>query len=417
MINQLLPTPNSQLPTVIDAQGKFLIPGVIDTHVHFREPGLEYKGDINTESKAAVAGGVTGFFEMPNTIPNVVSLDVLDKKNHIASEKSLANYSFYLGAANNNTSELLKANPDEVCGVKLFLGTSTGNMTLGSKEALNELFSGLKIPIAAHCEDDAIIKSNLEFYKRKYGDDIPFRYHPMIRSAEACYKSTSEAIELAHKYNTRLHIVHVSTAKELELFNNSLPVNEKRVTAEVCVPYFFFDERDYDKFGALLKCNPAIKSEYDRLMLLEGLKNNSLDTIATDHAPHILEEKNNNYVKAPSGIPSVQHSLPAMLELYHKGIISLEKIVEKMCHNPAVCFNIDRRGFIRRGYWADLALVDLDSPWTVNKDNIVYKSKWSLFENYTFKSKVTHTFVNGHLCYDNGKFDESIKGRKILFKR
>ena len=403
--------------TIINANGKYLIPGVIDDHVHFREPGLTYKADIYSESKAAVAGGITSFMEMPNTIPNVLTQELLEDKYKIAAEKSLANYSFYFGASNNNINEVLKTNPENVCGIKVFMGASTGNMLVNDIDILNEIFSKSKLLVAVHCEDEEIIQQNIKIYKEKFGENIPVENHPLIRSEEACYKSSALAVSLAKKHNTRLHILHLSTAKELELFDNTIPLEKKKITSEVCIHHLWFNDSDYDKLGTKIKWNPAIKTKNDQESLFEGVLNNKIDIIATDHAPHKLDEKLNAYFKAQSGGPLIQHSLLAMLDFYHEGKISLEKIVEKMCHAPAISFQMKKRGYIREGYWADLTLVDLNASQEVNKANILYKCGWSPFEGHAFKSKISHTFVNGNLVYDNGEFNELIKGRRILFDR
>ena len=403
--------------TIIDATGKYLFPGIIDDQVHFREPGLTYKADIYTESKTAVAGGITSYMEMPNTIPNVLSQELLENKYALASEKSLANYSFFMGASNDNIEEVLKTNTQNVCGIKVFMGSSTGNMLVDKRSTLETIFSKCKMLIAVHCEDETIIQDNIIKYREKYGEDVPIACHPLIRSEEACYKSSSLAIELAKKFNSRLHVLHISTAKELALFDNLLPLKQKQITAEVCIHHLWFSEEDYRTKGTLIKWNPSIKTSKDRSALLQGLLDDKIDIVATDHAPHTIEEKQNTYFKAPSGGPLVQHSLVTMLELYHQHKISLEKIAEKMCHAPAVCFQLKERGFIRKGYWADLVLVDLNSPWKVEQSNVLSKCAWSPFENYTFQSKVLNTFVNGHLAYDKGKFDESRKGQRLLFER
>jgi dihydroorotase len=401
---------------IIDAAGKYLFPGCIDDQVHFREPGLTHKGEIYTEAKAAVAGGVTSFMEMPNTIPNTFTQELLEEKYKRASEVSLANYSFFMGASNDNIAEVLKTDPKNVCGIKVFMGSSTGNMLVDKKETLEALFSECKMLIATHCEDEATIKHNMDVYREKYGEDVPMECHPLIRSAEACYKSSSLAVELAKKYNTRLHILHISTAKELELFDNTVPLKEKRITAEACVHHLWFSDADYQTKGALIKWNPAVKTAHDRDAILQAVLDNRIDVIATDHAPHTKEEKAQSYFKAPSGGPLVQHSLNAMLELHKQGKISLEKIAEKMAHAVADCFRIEKRGYIREGYFADLALVDLHDSYTVDASNILYKCGWSPFEGLMFHSKVSHTFVSGHLVYANGKFDETKKGGRLLFE-
>ena len=402
---------------IIDATGLLLIPGVIDDQVHFRDPGLTYKGDIYTESRAAVAGGVTSFMDMPNTSPQTVTIDLLNKKYLSASENSFANYSFYLGATNNNLDEVLKVDHSAVCGIKLFMGSSTGNMLVDNKTALKELFAKTSLPIAAHCEDESIIRKNSEIYRKKYGENIPVKMHPQIRSREACFRSSSRAVNLAKEYNTRLHILHLSTANELKLFSNDLALNQKRITAEVCIHHLWFDESSYSELGTLIKWNPAIKTRFDRDALIHGVNNNLIDIIATDHAPHTLAEKENSYFKAPSGGPLVQHSLVAMLELWHKKIFNIEKIVEKMCHNPAILFNIRNRGFIREGYKADLCLINPSSPWIVSKENILYKCGWSPFEGTTFRSKVVQTIVNGTIVYDNGVINEQYRGQRLMFDR
>jgi len=402
---------------IIDAKGKLLIPGVIDDQVHFREPGLTNKADIYSESKAAVAGGVTSFMEMPNTIPQSTTIENLEAKYKLASEKSLANYSFYFGATNDNIDELLKVDPKNVCGIKVFMGASTGNMLVDNPKTLENIFSKSKLLVAIHSEKEEIIQKNIIKFKEKYGEDVPIKYHPEIRSVEACFKSTELAVKLAKKFETRLHVLHLSTAKEMELFDNSIPLKDKKITAEVCVHHLWFDNNDYEKLGTLIKWNPAIKSPKDKNALFDALLNNKLDVVATDHAPHLLEEKKQTYFKAPSGGPLVQHSLPVMLEFYHDKKITIEKIVEKMCHAPSVCFNVEKRGFIREGYKADLVLVDTNNSWRVNKSNILYKCGWSPFENYLFRSKITHTFVNGKLVFIEDFFNENVKGQRLKFDR
>jgi dihydroorotase len=403
--------------TVIDAEGNYLIPGLIDDQVHFREPGLTHKATIESESKAAIAGGITSFIEMPNTIPQATTQELLEQKFDIAAKSSYANYSFMFGGTNNNLDELLKTNPSNVAGIKLFLGSSTGDMLVDDKEVLEKIFSSTKMLIAVHCEDEATIKNNLKSYLKEYGDDIPIEMHPKIRSEEACYLSSSSAIELAKKTGARLHVFHLSTAKETELFSNKIPLEEKQITAEVCIHHLWFDDNDYKTKGAYIKWNPAVKTAKDKDGLWKALLEDKIDVIATDHAPHTKEEKERVYTKAPSGGPLVQHALPALLKAHNQGKISIEKIVEKMCHNPAKIFKINKRGFIREGYYADLVLVDIASPWTVTKDNILYKCGWSPFEGTTFYSKITHTFVNGHLAYNNRVFHNSIKGKRLLFDR
>jgi dihydroorotase len=409
---------DSRLPAGVnrlDAQGRCLIPGVIDDQVHFRDPGLTEKGDLKSESRAAVAGGVTSFMDMPNTIPRATTLEILEDKYRLASEKSLANYSFFLGASNDNLGEIRNADPARICGLKVFMGASTGNMLVDDPSSLAAIFEQSPLRIAIHSEDETIIRRNLEIYKEKYGEAIPLSAHPLIRSTEACFESSRRAVELAKKYNSRLHILHLSTGKELELLDNSIPLGEKRITAEVCVHHLWFDERDYADLGSRIRWNPAIKTEADRNALFEGLLNDRIDIIATDHAPHLIEEKEKPYLSCPSGAPFIQHSLVAMLGFHHLGKISLEKIVEKMCHAPAVLYGIRGRGFIRKGYHADLALIDLDAPWTVSKENLHYKCGWSPLEGVTFRSAVTHTWVNGRLVFDNGRFEESPGGRRLEF--
>jgi dihydroorotase len=402
---------------IIDATDLLLIPGVIDDQVHFREPGLTHKGDIFSESRAAAAGGVTSFMDMPNTDPQTVTIDILNEKYLIGSENSVTNYSFYLGATNTNLEEVLRVDPSAVCGIKLFMGSSTGNMLVDNETALRELFAKTSLPVAAHCEDEPIIRKNIEIFREKYGEDVPVRMHPKIRTREACFRSSSHAVNLAKDYNTRLHILHLSTADELKLFSNELPLNQKRITSEVCVHHLWFDESSYDNLGTLIKWNPAIKTRFDRDALINGVNNNLIDIIATDHAPHTLTEKESSYFKAPSGGPLIQHSLVAMLELWHKKIFSLEKIVEMMCHNPAVLFNIRKRGFIREEYQADLCLINPSSPWIVSKGNILYKCGWSPFEGTTFRSKVVQTIVNGTIVYDNGVINDDYRGQRLMFDR
>ena len=402
---------------IIDAQGKFLIPGFIDDQVHFREPGLTHKANIATESRAAIAGGITTFIEMPNTVPQATTQELLEDKFKIAAVDSYANYSFMFGGTNDNLEELLKTDPKKVAGIKLFLGSSTGNMLVDNEEILEKIFSSTKMIISVHCEDEATIRKNTQEFKTKYGDDIPIKYHPIIRSEEACYLSSSKAIELAKKTGARLHVFHLSTAKETHLFRNDIPLEEKQITAEVCIHHLWFNDKDYAKKGTHIKWNPAVKTEEDRLGLWEALLDDRIDVIATDHAPHTLEEKNNKYLNAPSGGPLVQHAIPAILEKVKEGVISLEKAVEKMCHNPAKLFQIEKRGFIKEGYFADLVLIDTNKPQTVSKDNILYKCGWSPFEGTTFSSTITHTFVNGILMYNNGVFDDKTKGKRITFNR
>lgn len=402
---------------VIDAEGSYLIPGAIDDQVHFREPGLTHKGDIASESRAAIAGGITSFIEQPNTVPNAITQDLLEEKYRIASEKSFANYSFMMGGTNDNLEEVLKTNPKNVAGIKLFLGSSTGNMLVDNPEALEKIFANTKMLIAVHCEDETTIKTNLENYKAEYGDDIPVTVHHLIRSEEACYLSSSKAIELAKKTGARLHIFHLSSAKEMDLFTNKIPLEEKQITAEVCVHHLWFSNEDYATKGNFIKWNPAVKTATDRDALWKALLDDRIDVIATDHAPHTLEEKSRSYLNAPSGGPLVQHAVVAMFEAYHQGKISVEKIVEKMCHNPAKIFKIENRGFIKEGFYADLAIVNPAKPWSVNRDNILYKCGWSPFEGTNFKSRISHTFVNGQLVYENAKVKEIKAGKRLLFNR
>lgn len=401
----------------IDAKGSYLMPGIIDDQVHFREPGLTHKATIETESRAAIAGGITSFIEMPNTNPQTTTVQKLEEKFEIAKQTSYANYSFMFGGTNDNLEEILKVDPKKVAALKLFLGSSTGNMLVDNPEILEKIFSSTDLLIAVHCEDEKTIRDNTALYVERYGDDIPIKFHPIIRSEEACYLSSSQAIKLAKKTGARLHVFHLSTAKEVDLFSNDIPLKDKKITAEVCIHHLWFSESDYTKKGTLIKWNPAVKTRKDRDALLQALLDDKIDVIATDHAPHTKEEKDNVYTKAPSGGPLVQHALPAMLELFHQDKISLEKIVEKMCHNPAILFQVEKRGYIREGYFADCVLVDLESPWTVTEDNIEYKCKWSPFEGYTFKSKISHTFVNGNLVYDNAQFATTKHGQRLTFDR
>jgi len=402
---------------IIDAEGNFLIPGVIDDQVHFREPGLTHKGDIASESKAAVAGGITSYIEQPNTVPNAVTQELLEEKYQIASKTSYANYSFMMGGTNDNLEEILKTNPKNVAGLKLFLGSSTGDMLVDSSESLEKIFSSTKLLIAVHSEDETIVKNNLAKYKEIYGDDIPVTKHAEIRSVAACYESTVRVIELAKKTGARLHVFHISTAKELDLFTNKMPLEKKQITAEVCIHHLWFTDADYETKGSLIKWNPAVKSLEDKDALWKALLDDRIDVVATDHAPHTLEEKSNPYTTCPSGGPLVQHALVAMMEAYNKGKISMEKIVEKMCHNPAKIFKIENRGFIKEGYFADLVLVNPHMPWSVKKENIIAKCGWSPFEGVSFKSRVTHTFVNGKLVYTNGKVKDIIAGERLTFDR
>ncbi|SDG48202.1 dihydroorotase [Pedobacter terrae] len=413
-IGQNLTAPGAQ---EINAEGQYLLPGMIDDQVHFREPGLTHKADIFTESMAAVAGGITSFMEMPNTVPNTLTQDLLADKYAIAAETSLANYSFYMGASNDNIEEVLKTDPKNVCGIKVFMGSSTGNMLVDNEKTLENIFSKAPILVATHCEDEATIRHNLAEYKAKYGDDLTIEMHPLIRSAEACYKSSSLAVELAKSYQTRLHILHISTAKEIALFDNITPLKDKKITAEACVHHLWFNDKDYVQKGNFIKWNPAVKTEDDQKGVLKGVLEDYIDVIATDHAPHTLAEKQQPYAQAPSGGPLVQHALPALLEIHLQGKISLEKIAEKTAHNLAICFDIEKRGFIREGYWADLVLVDLNDPWKVTKLNNFYKCGWSPFDGDTFKASITHTFVSGNLAYVKGKFTTDQIGKRLTFTR
>jgi len=399
---------------VIDADGKYLIPGVIDDQVHFREPGLTWKGDIASESRAAVAGGVTSFMDMPNTNPQTVTQELLEQKYQRAAEVSPANYSFYMGATNDNLDEVLKTDPSKVCGIKVFMGSSTGNMLVDNDEVLSGIFKNAPALVATHCEDEGIIQENIKIARARYGENVPIASHAYIRSAEACYRSSSKAVELASKFGTQLHILHLSTEKEMGLFSAG-PVKDKRITAEVCVHHLWFDEQDYMNYGTRIKWNPSIKTLKDREALWEALLSDRIDVVATDHAPHTWEEKSNTYFKAPSGGPLVQHSLVVMLEMSRKGYISPEKIVQKMCHAPADLFRIDRRGYIREGYFADLVLVDPNKSWTVSPDNILYKCGWSPFGGVEFSHQVTHTFVNGNLVFAGGEKTDGERGERLLF--
>lgn len=403
--------------TVIDVQGCYLLPGLIDDQVHFREPGLTHKGDIASESLAAVAGGITSYMEQPNTNPQTTTIEKLEEKFEMAARTSYANYSFLLGGTNDNLEEIKKLDKNACSGIKLFLGSSTGNMLVDDEEVLERIFSNTELVISAHCEDEHTIRKNLEKFKATYGEDIPVKYHPMIRSAEACYLSSSRAISLAKKTGARLHVFHVSTEKETSLFRNDIPLEDKRITAEVCLHHLWFSDADYATKGSLIKWNPAVKSAEDREKLWEALLDDRIDVLATDHAPHTLEEKNGTYFKVPSGGPLVQHALPAILEHFHAKRISLEKIVQKMCHNPAKLFHIKERGFIREGFFADLVVVHPNNPWQVRKDTIAYKCGWSPFEGNTFTSQITHTFVNGHLAYANGEFSAIKNAKRLTFNR
>ena len=399
---------------VIDATGLYLLPGVIDDQVHFREPGLTHKGDLTTESRAAVAGGVTSFMEMPNTNPQAVTQKLLQDKYDRAAEVSAANYSFYMGTTNDNLDEVLKIDPTKVCGIKVFMGSSTGNMLVDDEKTLSEIFKNAPTLVATHCEDEKTIQKNIEIARGRYGENVPMSRHAHIRSDEACYLSSSKAVELASKFNTRLHVLHLTSAKEMSLFNAG-KVSDKKISAEVCVHHLWFDERDYIKYGAKIKWNPSIKCQKDKEALWEALLSDKIDLIATDHAPHTIKEKNNTYFKVPSGGPLVQHSLVAMLEMSKKGFITIEKIIQKMCHAPADLFRIENRGYIREGYFADLVLVDPNKSWTVSPENILYKCGWSPFEGTEFTNKVVATYINGMCAFKNDKIIESVKGKRISF--
>ncbi|MCT1524910.1 dihydroorotase [Sphingobacterium hotanense] len=401
----------------INAEGLHLFPGLIDDQVHFREPGLTHKANIFTESRAAVAGGTTSFMEMPNTVPNTLTQKLLQDKYDIAQDSSLSNYSFFMGAANDNLDEVLKTNPRDVCGIKIFMGSSTGNMLVDNEQSLEAIFSQAPTLIATHCEDEATIQANLASYKEKYGDNVTIEMHPLIRSAEACYLSSSKAVELAKKNNTRLHILHISTAKETGLFNNSIPLEQKRITAEACIHHLWFSDADYKTKGNFIKWNPAVKTVDDRDAILKAVLDGHIDVIATDHAPHTIEEKSQAYLQAPSGGPLVQHALQALIDLVKQGKMTLEQLVQKSAHNTATLFQIEQRGYIREGYWADLVLVDLNKPYTVNKSNILSKCGWSPFEDYTFSSTIEHTLVSGNIAYSNGAIVEVGSGHRLLFNR
>ncbi len=410
-------TLSTSADTIIEGEGLHLLPGLIDDQVHFREPGLTHKGDLFTESRAAVAGGITSFMEMPNTVPPATTHSLLEEKYTIAAEVSIANYSFYIGTTNHNLSELLNVDPKRVCGVKIFLGSSTGNMLVDDPEALENIFAQVKTLIAVHCEVDPMIKVNEEKFRAEYGEDVPVKFHHLIRSEDACYASSSFAIALAKKHNSRLHILHISTAKELDQFRNDIPLKEKRITAEACVHHLWFTNADYETKGKFIKWNPAIKTEEDRDAIRRAVNDDRIDVIATDHAPHTLEEKAQSYFKCPSGGPLVQHALVALLEMHHQGIFTLEKIVEKTSHNLAEMFQIENRGYIREGYAADCVLVNLNEPWEVTKESLLYKCGWSPFDNVVFQSKVKKTFVNGNIVYDDRKIIDNTRGSRLTFNR
>lgn len=401
----------------IDAQGHYLLPGLIDDQVHFREPGLVHKATVRTESRAAVAGGITSFMEMPNTVPNTLTQKLLQDKYDIAARDSLANYSFYMGVSNDNLDEVLRTDAASVCGLKVFMGSSTGNMLVDSEQTLRNIFEKAELLVATHCEDESTIRDNTQRYRERYGEEVPIAMHPEIRSAEACYRSSSRAVSLAQEYGTRLHVLHISTARELSLFDAQTPLAEKRITAEACLHHLWFEERDYAEKGTLIKWNPAVKTSADREALWQAVIDGPIDVLATDHAPHTLDEKQNTYFNAPSGGPLVQHQLVGLFELFYQGHLTLEVIVQKACHNPAVLFQIDRRGYVREGYYADLVLVDPDAPWTVDRSNVLAKCGWSPFEGQTFRSRVTHTWVSGYLAYEKGTFHEQRPGTRLRFLR
>lgn len=421
IIEKIDENPGKRLPDegykLINAEGLYLFPGVIDDQVHFREPGLEYKAEIYTESKAAVAGGITSFMEMPNTNPPALTQELLEDKYLLAKEKSLANFSFYMGASNHNLDEVLKTDPAKVCGLKVFMGSSTGDMLVDDEMVLEQIFSKVHMLIATHCEDEQTVRTNNGTFYKKFGLEGTAVLHPQIRTEEACYLSSSKAVRLAKKYGSRLHVLHLTTAREMELFDNSIPLAEKKITAEVCVHHLWFSDQDYEKKGNFIKWNPAIKTKSDQEALFAALLDGKLDVVATDHAPHTLEEKERPYFKAPAGGPLVQHSLVIMLEFARQGKITMEQVIEKMCHNPAILFGVKKRGFIREGYYADIVLVDINRPWTVQKDNLFYKCGWSPFEGTLFNSQVLKTFVNGNLVFDKGKFYEDTKGERLEFNR
>ena len=413
-IDTTISDPNAE---IIDALGNYILPGIIDDQVHFREPGLTHKGNIESESRAAIAGGITTFMEQPNTNPQTTTIEKLEKKFSLASKSSFANYSFLFGGTNDNLEELKRLDPKSCSGVKLFLGSSTGNMLVDDEKVLEKIFLNTELVISTHCEDEGTIRKNLAKYQAEYGDDIPIKYHPIIRSEEACYLSSSKAIALAKKTGARLHVFHVSTGKETNLFTNDIPLEEKKITAEVCIHHLWFSELDYEDKGTLIKWNPAVKTANDREVLWEALLDNRIDVIATDHAPHLLSEKENPYTNAPSGGPLVQHALPAMLQKHKEGKIPIEKVVEKMCHNPAKLFNIKKRGYVKEGFYADLVEVDLNSKWEVKKTNIFYKCGWSPFEGVIFDSTIKRTFINGHLAYNNGEFSKEKHAKRLTFNR
>jgi len=417
IIKKIAPKIYENADRVIDAKGLHLIPGIIDDQVHFREPGLTHKAEIYTESKAAISGGITSFMEMPNTKPQTLTQELLEEKFQLGDKKSIANFSFFMGASNNNLSEVLKTNPKHVGAIKIFMGSSTGDMLVDNKKVLEEIFKKSDCLIAVHCEDEETIQKNLDEAKYKFGEDIPIEMHPKIRSVDACYKSSSLAVELAKKHNTRLHVFHISTEKELQLFTNTKPLREKRITAEVCIHHLYFNSNDYKTKGTHIKWNPAVKEKSDQDALLAALLDNRLDVIATDHAPHTIEEKNNKYLQAPSGGPLVENALKVMLKFVKEKKITIEEVVEKMCHNPAICFQIEKRGFIKEKYYADLVLVDIEKEYEVTEGKILSKCGWSPFVGEKLNGQVEYTIVNGHIAYEKGVFDESKKGMRLVFNR
>ena len=417
IIKKIAPKIQENVDRVIDAKGLHLIPGIIDDQVHFREPGLTHKAEIYTESKAAISGGITSFMEMPNTKPQTLTQELLEEKFQLGDKKSIANFSFFMGASNNNLSEVLKTNPKHVGAIKIFMGSSTGDMLVDNKKVLEEIFEKSDCLIAVHCEDEETIQKNLDEAKKKFGEDIPIEMHPKIRSVDACYKSSSLAVELAKKHNTRLHVFHISTEKELQLFTNTKPLREKRITAEVCIHHLYFNSNDYKTKGTHIKWNPAVKEKSDQDALLAALLDNRLDVIATDHAPHTIEEKNNKYLQAPSGGPLVENALKVMLKFVKEKKITIEEVVEKMCHNPAICFQIEKRGFIKEKYYADLVLVDIEKEYEVTEGKILSKCGWSPFVGEALCGQVEYTIVNGHIAYEKGVFDESKKGMRLVFNR
>ena len=416
-IVKIAPSISDSSATEINLEGKYLVPGSIDDQVHFREPGLTHKANIFTESRAAVAGGITSFMEMPNTVPNALTQELLQDKYDIAAKSSIANYSFFMGASNDNIEEVLKTNPKDVCGVKVFMGSSTGNMLVDAPDTLNKIFSEVPMLIATHCEDEATVRKNMEIYREKYGEDVPMKYHPIIRSEEACYLSSSLAVDLAKKHNARLHVLHISTAKELELFENVTPLSEKRITAEACIHHLWFSEEDYDEKGSLIKWNPAVKKASDREAIWQAVLDNRIDVFATDHAPHTKEEKDQTYFKAPSGGPLVQHALLAFFEKSLQGVISKERVIEKTAHAPATLFGVVDRGYVREGYFADLVVIDPNKKTKVEKSNLLYKCGWSPFEGVTFNHKIEKTFVNGQLVFNDDKIIDQSIGKRLNFNR